>query len=108
MVDVYTVGQVGIEFAGQITDNDNAYDIRPIDLENYSELYVRFFRPDGTNFKKTAAPRDENSLNDTEIVYENDGDSIIDQKGDWSFTVGVKYSSGSLIESPYRQLFWVV
>ena len=108
MTDVYTVGQVGIEFAGKLTDNDNEYLIKPLDLTGYSEVFMKFFRPDGTSFVKTASIRDSSSLANTDIIFENDSTSVLDKRGDWSFTVGAKFTDGTIIESPDRELFWVV
>ena len=108
MTDVYTVGQIGIEFAGKLTDSDNMYLIKPLDLTGYNAVYVKFYRPDGTSFVETASVRDSSSLADTDIIFENDSTSVLDKRGDWSFTVGAKFTDGTIIESPDRELFWVV
>ena len=108
MSDVYTIGQIGVEFAGKLTNNDNPYNVTVLDISGYTKLYVRFQRPDGTTFKMDAAPRDDTTLDNTDIVYENDSESIFDQRGDWLFTVGAEYSDGTKIESPMNELFWVV
>jgi len=108
MTDTYVLGQVGIEFAGQLTNDDDPDNVTPVDLANNSGLYVRFFRPDGTSFEKSAQARDPGSLDNTYITFENDGESILDQKGGWSYTVGARFADGSTVESPNRDLFWVV
>ena len=102
-----------MEFAGKRINADNPYAINPISLEGNSLLYVRFFKPDGTILKKTASARDADSLEDTEIVYEEDdgdgdGESILDIIGKWEYTVGAEYTDGSIIESPIHDIFWVV
>ena len=112
MVDVYTVGQVGIEFSGQLEEEGNPYDekIKPLVLTNYSRVYVKFWRPDGTTFEKDAEPRDPSTLTDTDIKYDVDSETLFDEKsrGDWAYTVGAEFTNRTKIESNQRVLFWVI
>ena len=110
MVDKYTLGQTGIGFSGKLEEQTNPYDPKKnsLNLTGYSELYVRFFRPDGTTFKKDAEPVDSSKLTDTEIIYRVSTSDILDKKGDWAYTVGAEYTTGIKIESTKKLLFWVI
>ena len=110
MVDKYTLGQTGIAFSGKLEEQDNPYDPEkePLNLTGYSKLYVRFFRPNGTTFKKDAEPVDPTKLTDTEIIYRVSSSEILDEKGDWAYTVGAEFTTTVKIESTRKLLFWVV
>ena len=108
-IDEYPSIQVGIEFSGQLKQKDieNYSGVKPLDLTNYDRVYVKFWKPDGTEIVYTAELRDDTKLMDTDIIYKVDTEPILDQKGDWLYTVGAEYTDGSVIESSEKELFWV-
>ena len=110
MVEVYTSNQIGIEFAGQLKqkDIDNYSGVKALDLTYYDKIYVKFWKPDGTEIVYTAELRDDTKLMDTDILYKVDTEPILNQKGNWLYTVGAEYTDGSVIESSVRELFWVI
>ena len=110
MVEEYTSNQVGIEFSGQLKQKDieDYSGVKPLDLTNYSRVYIKFWRPDGTVIMYTAELRDDTKLMDTDILYKVDTKPILNQEGDWSYTIGAEYTDGSVIESSERELFWVI
>jgi len=104
----YGLGQVGVEFSVKLQDTDNPYNPVPVDLTNYSELKMIFTRPDGTTFEETAEPADSSSLDNTDIRYINDSETILNQRGLWSYTASVKYTNENYIKGIPQQTFWVV
>ena len=104
----YALGQVGVQFRVQLLDTDNPYNPVPIDLAMYQELKIVFTRPDGTTFAKDAEPVDDSNLDDTEIHFINDSESVLDQRGLWSYTASVKYGNSNYIKGIPKQSFWVV
>jgi len=103
----YSLGQIGVEFRIKLLDTDNPYNPVPIDLTNNTELKIIFTRPDGTTFSEDAEVADDN-LEDTEIKYVNDSESILDQRGLWSYTASVKYTNNNYIKGIPKQSFWII
>ena len=71
---------------------------------------IVFYRPDGTNFAKTATlVEDPPSSGDFFINYLNTSPeaSVLDQVGDWEFAGRVTLVSGDSFDSAERFVFWV-
>ena len=81
-IEEYTSNQVGIEFSGQLKQKDieNYSGVKPLDLTNYDRVYVKFWRPDGTEIVYTAELRDDTKLMDTDILYKVDTEPILESK----------------------------
>ena len=106
----YSKGQTHVKFSVQLVDNDNPYNIVPLDLDGYTELKIIFRKPDGTIIEKDASVSAGRPLTDTEIEYvDNDpAGSILDHIGKWRFTGYAKNPSNSTqIKGVTRRLFRV-
>lgn len=112
MVRTYALGHKGMSFTGRLLNiNDPANPIDK-DMRDTMTVYCKFFQPRGETFLKEGVISDDNpDLSDgADIVYRHDtsAESILDQRGPWKYTVAAKFDDGRYVESPYREVFWVV
>ena len=97
MADIFRLGQTG-KFSRELTIDLNKYKTNPVDLTNQSRLFIKFKKPDGTT----------TTVDGTLVSSEITVNLLLDQRGDWLYTVGVEYNDGTIIESINAWLFWVV
>ncbi len=108
MADTYTVGQIGIEFSGQLSDVDDRNNVVPVNLERHARVFVRFTRPDGTKFERDAELRDTSFPQNTDVVYRSHSESVIDQVGYWEYSMGVTFQNGNHVISSEKEPFWAI
>ena len=111
MANRYSRGVIGVEWSGILEDISDPANPTDQSIQNYSEILVFFKKPDGTilELEGTDNFADDDETNDMEIVYtDTSSPSILDTTGWWEYTIGVKFSNGIYIKSPYWQGFWVV
>ena len=100
----YSVGDKKIRLTGTLVDSAGV----AIDLTGYERVYVRIFRPDGTDFTKDAAPSDASTLTNGKITYLTTSADFLDVDGIWQYTVGAEWTAGARHESPSRGVFPVL
>lgn len=99
----FPMGKTGVEFYGQLEDADG----NAVDLTDATSYYMRFFRPNGTEFLVPGTLRDPATPTDTDILYVDAGTSILDMVSWWEFTVGAAFLDGTIVESTRLKGFWV-
>ena len=97
MVNRFRLGHTG-KFSKQLVIATTQYNKNPVDLTDHSRLFIRFRKPDGKDTIVDA------TLVGTEIT----ANILLDERGDWNYTVGVEYDDGTIIESVKSELVWVV
>ena len=100
----YSVGDKRISLTGTLVDAAGT----AIDLDGYTRVYVRLFRPDGSSFTKDAVPSDAANLANGKITYLVTDATFLDVDGTWQWTVGAEWLRGTRHESPSRGVFRVM
>ena len=85
-------------FAQELKMSINSYNSDPVDLTNSSRLFIKFRRPNGKETIKDAI------LVDSKIT----ASITLDEDGDWTYTVGVEYDDGTIVESVQEWTIWVI
>lgn len=108
-MEIYALNSIGIDFTGKIYTN-NPFDPKPRNLTGYDNVFVKFWKPNHVVIKKIADIVDEDNLDNTNVTYSMDSvsTSFLDLRGTWEYVFGVEYSNGSVVESPYTEIFFVV
>jgi len=104
----FALGHQGVIFGGKLLDENGI----ARDLTGFTDLEVILTKPDGTKITKASidgvVPEFPGQLNDTNIIWQNTGTSILDQKGYWEVSVAARFSADSYIPSYQKGSFWVV
>ena len=113
MARIYKRNHKSSSFGGVLTNIDDPDAPESQDLTGATQPVIIFYHQDGVKVELDAELVDDNSdLTDgAEIVYRDSGNSlpsILDKKGFWEYTVGIRFSNGNYILSPDHDCFWVV
>lgn len=99
----------GSRFLAKIID---CQEVEPFDLTDVVDQFIVFYKYDGTRFEKQGTLVEDLPDNPGEffIQYINDlpEESILDQRGNWTYTGKVQLNTNDLAEASTRIVFWVV
>ena len=97
MTDTFRLGKTG-KFSQILSITTNPFNTLPVDLTDQTRVFATFKKPDGTDVNV------DGELVDNSIT----ASVLLDQLGDWTYTVSAEFSDGTIIESIKGWLFWVI
>lgn len=113
----FALNGTGNKWRGKLIDCTNPENTIPVDLTDAQQVYIVFRKPDGTQFPTDQQMIDDfdqgavletpGTPEDSDIVFSDiDIPSILDLRGNWSFTPAAK-KFNTLIKSSVTTIFWV-
>lgn len=114
----FALNSTGNKWTGKLLDCTDPENPIPVDLTNFDKVYIVFRKPNGIQFPTDQQMEDgfdQGAILETPGTPENsniiftdvDIPSILDLRGDWSFTPAAK-KFNTLIKSPVTTIFWVI
>ena len=108
MATIFDLNHLGAKFQVKLTDCVTGDDI---DTSDVAEQFIVFYKPDGTQFEKTATLLEEPvSSGEFFITYENttpETESILDLIAHWEYSGKVKLTDNDEFQTSERFVFWV-
>jgi len=104
----FSLDQLGVIFQVKLTDCVTEL---PSDVSDVVSQTIVFYKPDGTEFSKTASlVADPDNAGQFFIQYQNTSPeaSILDLLGNWEYAGAVVLNTSDHLQTSERTVFWVV
>ena len=105
----FKMGHRGVTFGGKLLDENGT----ARNLTGFTELQVILTKPDGTKIIKNdidddVVLEDPGNPTDSNIIWIDTGESILDVDGYWTVSVAARFSDDNFIPSYEQIILWVV